>query len=245
MSDRDDETLGKAYDARLMRRLLRYLRPHRQAVVVALAAIIGHSLLQLAQPYLTKLVIDRHILTGDLVGLDQIALLFFVILVASFVLEYLETYTMQMMGQRIMFDLRSEIYGHLQRLDVGFYDRNPVGRLMTRVTTDVDALNDLFASGVISVFRDIVTLAGIMAHPAVDGLAARPGRFLRAAFDRAGDSLVPQERPRIVPKGAGVDRADQRLPAREHHRHVHRAVVSPGRPELCQVRRHQPAASDR
>ena len=163
MSDRDDETLGKAYDARLMRRLLRYLRPHRQAVVVALAAIIGHSLLQLAQPYLTKLVIDRHILTGDLVGLDQIALLFFVILVASFVLEYLETYTMQMMGQRIMFDLRSEIYGHLQRLDVGFYDRNPVGRLMTRVTTDVDALNDLFASGVISVFRDIVTLAGIMA----------------------------------------------------------------------------------
>ena len=163
MSDRDDETLGKAYDARLMRRLLRYLRPHRQAVVVALAAIIGHSLLQLAQPYLTKLVIDRHILTGDLVGLDQIALLFFVILVASFVLEYLETYTMQIMGQRIMFDLRSEIYGHLQRLDVGFYDRNPVGRLMTRVTTDVDALNDLFASGVISVFRDIVTLAGIMA----------------------------------------------------------------------------------
>ena len=163
MSDRDDEALGKAYDARLMRRLLRYLRPHRQVVVVALAAIIGHSLLQLVLPYLTKLAIDRHILTGDLVGLDLIALLFLVILVASFVLEYLETYTMQMMGQLIMFDLRSEIYGHLQRLDVGFYDRNPVGRLMTRVTTDVDALNDLFASGVISVFRDIVTLAGIMA----------------------------------------------------------------------------------
>ena len=163
MSDRDDEVIGKAYDARLMRRLLRYLRPHRRAVVVALAAIIGHSVLQLALPYLTKLAIDRHIMTGDLVGLDQIALLFLVILVASFVLEYLETYTMQMMGQRIVFDLRSEIYGHLQRLDIGFYDRNPVGRLMTRVTTDVDALNDLFASGVISVFRDVVTLAGIMA----------------------------------------------------------------------------------
>ena len=163
MADRDDEVIGKAYDARLMRRLLRYLRPHGRAVVVALAAIIGHSVLQLALPYLTKLAIDRHIMTGDLVGLDQIALLFLVILVASFVLEYLETYTMQMMGQRIMFDLRSEIYGHLQRLDIGFYDRNPVGRLMTRVTTDVDALNDLFASGVISVFRDIVTLVGIMA----------------------------------------------------------------------------------
>ena len=163
MSDHVEEVLGKAYDARLMRRLLRYLRPHRDAVVVALVAIIGHSLLQLAQPYLTKLAIDRHILTGNLAGLDQIALLFLVILVASFLLEYLETYTMAMMGQQIMFDLRSEIYGKLQRVDLSFYDRNPVGRLMTRVTTDVDALNDLFTSGVILVFRDVVTLGGIMA----------------------------------------------------------------------------------
>lgn len=158
-----DEVLGKAYDARLMRRLLGYLRPHRPTVIVALFAIIGHSLMQLAQPYLTKLAIDRHILTGDLTGFEQIALLFLVILLASFVLEYIETYTMQMMGQRIMFDLRMEIYEHLQRLDIRFYDRNPVGRLMTRVTTDVDALNDLFASGVISVFRDVVLLVGIMA----------------------------------------------------------------------------------
>lgn len=157
-----DEVLGKAYDARLMRRLLGYLRPHRPTVIVALFAIIGHSLMQLAQPYLTKLAIDRHILTGDLTGFEQIALLFLVILLASFVLEYIETYTMQMMGQRIMFDLRMEIYEHLQRLDIRFYDRNPVGRLMTRVTTDVDALNDLFASGVISVFRDVVLLVGIM-----------------------------------------------------------------------------------
>ena len=150
------------HDARLMWRLLGYLRPHRPAVVVALFAIIGHSLMQLAQPYLTKLAIDRHILTGDLTGFEQIALLFLGILLASFVLEYVETYTMQMMGQRIMFDLRMEIYEHLHRLDIRFYDRNPVGRLMTRVTTDVDALNDLFASGVISVFRDVVLLVGIM-----------------------------------------------------------------------------------
>ena len=161
-SDYHEEVLGKAYDARLMRRLLTYLRPYRQAVVVAVTAIVGHSLMQLAQPYLTKLAIDRHILTGNLVGLEQIVLLFLAILVASFVLEYLETYTMQMMGQRIMFDLRMEIYDHLQRLDVRFYDRHPIGRLMTRVTTDVDALNDLFASGVIAVFRDIVMLTGIM-----------------------------------------------------------------------------------
>tara|TARA_B100000809_G_C15137028_1_gene531091 strand:- start:2524 stop:4344 length:1821 start_codon:yes stop_codon:yes gene_type:complete len=162
VSDQHEEVLGKAYDARLMRRLLGYLRPHRRAVVVALVSIIGYSVLQLAQPYLTKLAIDDHITTGNLEGLDRIAFAFLVVLVGSFILEYLQTFTMQMMGQRIMYDLRMQIYRHLQRLDVRFYDRNPVGRLMTRVTTDVDTLNDLFASGVISVFRDVFTLFGIM-----------------------------------------------------------------------------------
>ena len=158
----EDEVLGKAYDARLMRRLLRYLRPHRRSVVIALVAIVAQSAMQLAQPLLTRVAIDDYILAGNLSGLGQIALLFLVILIASFGLEFVETYTMQMMGQRIMFDLRMEIYGHLQRLDVRFYDRNPVGRLMTRVTTDVDALNDLFASGVVSAFRDVFILLGIM-----------------------------------------------------------------------------------
>jgi ATP-binding cassette subfamily B multidrug efflux pump len=162
VSDQHEEVLGKAYDARLMRRLLGYLRPHRRAVVVALVSIIGYSVLQLAQPYLTKLAIDDHITPGNLEGLDRIAFAFLVVLVGSFILEYLQTFTMQMMGQRIMYDLRMQIYRHLQRLDVRFYDRNPVGRLMTRVTTDVDTLNDLFASGVISVFRDVFTLFGIM-----------------------------------------------------------------------------------
>ncbi len=159
---REDEVLGRAYDARLMRRLLGYLRPHRHSVFVALLAIVGHSVLQLVQPLLTRMAIDDHILADNLTGLDQIALLFLVILVGSFALEFVETYTMQMIGQRIMYDLRMEIYGHLQQLDVRFYDRNPVGRLMTRVTTDVDALNDLFASGVVSAFRDVFTLLGIM-----------------------------------------------------------------------------------
>ena len=158
-----DEPLAAAYDARLLRRLLRYLVPHRRTAAVALAAIVGHALLQLAEPYLIKLAIDRHILTGELAGLEQIAAALLVILAGSFVLEYLETYTMGMVGQRIMYDLRMEIYAHLQRIDVAYYDRHPVGRLMTRVTTDVDALNDLFASGVISVFRDVVLLVGIMA----------------------------------------------------------------------------------
>lgn len=158
-----DEPLAAAYDARLLRRLLRYLLPHRRTAALAFAAIVGHALLQLAEPYLIKLAIDRHILTGELAGLELIAGALLVILTGSFLLEYLETYTMGMVGQRIMYDLRMEIYAHLQRIDVAYYDRHPVGRLMTRVTTDVDALNDLFASGVISVFRDIVLLVGIMA----------------------------------------------------------------------------------
>lgn len=158
----DEDVVGKAYDARLMRRLLRYLRPYKGAATLALAAIIGASVLQLAQPYLMKIAIDRYIPARDLTGIDRIALAYLAILVAAFGLDFLQTWLLQMTGQRIMFDLRMQVYAHLQRLDLRFYDRNPVGRLMTRVTTDVDAINDLFTSGVVSVFGDVFTLAGIM-----------------------------------------------------------------------------------
>jgi ATP-binding cassette, subfamily B, multidrug efflux pump len=159
----EEEALGKAYDARLMRRLIGYLRPYRVQVCFAIAAIIGHSLIELAPPYLTKLVIDRYIPAANLPGLAQVAALYLGALIGSFALEYAQTWTMQMIGQRIMFDLRMQVFEHLQRLDVRFYDRNPVGRLMTRVTTDVDVLNELFTSGVVSVFGDAFTLIGIMA----------------------------------------------------------------------------------
>ncbi len=162
MTIHDEEVLGKAYDARLMRRLLTYLKPYRGSVVIALLVIIGHSVLQLAQPYLMKLAIDQYIAAGDMAGLNRIALVFLFVLIGAFVLEYVRTYTLQLTGQRIMFDLRMEIYSHLQRLDMRFYDRNPVGRLMTRVTTDVDVLNDMFASGIVTVFGDIFMLVGIM-----------------------------------------------------------------------------------
>src|SRR5215217_1902161 len=145
-----------------MRRLLQYLRPYKRYVAVALTAIIAASVLQLAQPYLMKLAIDRYIANGDLTGLNRIALVFVAVLLGSFTLEYLQTWVLNMTGQRIMFDLRSQIYEHLQRLDMRFFDRNPVGRLMTRVTTDVDVLNDLFTAGVVSIFGDVFTLLGIM-----------------------------------------------------------------------------------
>ena len=111
-------------------------------------SILGASLVELAQPWLTQQAIDRYIAAGDLAGLRRLVFAAFLgLLIVGFVCEYGQTYILQTVGQRIMHTLRMEVYGHLQRLDLRFYDRNPVGRLMTRVTTDVDALNDLFASG--------------------------------------------------------------------------------------------------
>ncbi len=162
MAHHDDDVVGKAYDARLMRRLLGYLRPYRLNAALALAAIIANSMLQLAQPYLMKVAIDRLIPAGDLAGVNRIALWYFGILAGSFCLEFTQTWLLQTTGQRIMFDMRMQVYQYLQRLDLRFYDRNPVGRLMTRVTTDVDVINYMFTSGVVSIFGDVFTLAGIM-----------------------------------------------------------------------------------
>jgi ATP-binding cassette subfamily B protein len=162
MSGHDEEILGKAYDARLMRRLSHYLRPYWRQVALSFAAIIVGAASQLAQPYLMKVAIDRYIATGQLAPLDRLAALYFVILVVAFAADYLQTWTMQLTGQKLMFDVRMELYGHLQRLDLKYYDRNPVGRLMTRVTSDVDVLNDLFTSGVVTVFGDVFKLVGIM-----------------------------------------------------------------------------------
>jgi ATP-binding cassette subfamily B multidrug efflux pump len=158
----NEEVMGKAYDARLMRRLLTYLHPYRGKASLAAAAIVGHSILELAPPYLTKVVIDTYIPSGDLSGLSTVAALLLATLTGSFALQYLQTATLQMVGQRIMFDMRMQLHRHLHRLDLRFYDRNPVGRLMTRVTTDVDVLNELFTSGVVSVLGDLFTLVGIM-----------------------------------------------------------------------------------
>jgi ATP-binding cassette, subfamily B, multidrug efflux pump len=159
----EEEVLGKAYDAGLMRRLMGYLRPYTPQVLIALTAIVTASLLQLAQPYLMKVAIDDHIARGSMDGLEGLALAFLAVLVGSLALEFVQTWVLQNTGQRIMFDMRMQLYRHLQAIDVQYYDRNPVGRLMTRVTTDVDVLNELFTAGVVSVFGDIFLLIGIMA----------------------------------------------------------------------------------
>ena len=162
MTIHDDDVLGKAYDAVLMRRLLAYLRPYWRQVAIAFGGIVVGTGAALAQPYLIKIAIDDHIATGRTAGLGGLAVLYVGILTAAFTAEYIQTWTLQLTGQRIMFDLRMAVYGHLQRLDLKYFDRNPVGRLMTRVTSDVDVINDLFTSGVVTIFSDVFTLAGIM-----------------------------------------------------------------------------------
>ena len=163
MSQAEDDAVAPGRtDFGLLRRLLGYLRPHLPAVLVSLLLIVALAGVDLAGPYLTKIAIDRHIATGDAAGLAGVAALYLVAMLLSFALRFAQTYIMQMTGQRIMQDMRREVFAHLQRLHVGHFDRNPVGRLMTRVTTDVDAVNELFTSGVVTVFGDLFTLLGIM-----------------------------------------------------------------------------------
>lgn len=167
----EEEALGRAYDARLMRRLLRYLRPYRGRVAAAVALAVSTGALGAVMPYLFKVAVDTYLLPGlqhripyaeASAGLQRISLVFLGALGLGFALNYLQTLIMQLVGQKVMYDLRGEIFAHLQRLPMSFFDRNPVGRLVTRVTTDVDTLNDLFASGVVAALRDLFSLAFIV-----------------------------------------------------------------------------------
>jgi ATP-binding cassette subfamily B multidrug efflux pump len=207
----EEEILGKAYDSRLMKRLLTYLRPYGWQVAVSLIAILLRAILDVLGPVLTAIAIDKYLAHGalgskfvepwtganplswltqrldpwlsrePLVGIAQIAGVYVSMVVVSFFLEYAQTYFMQWTGQKVMFDLRSQIFRHLQHMHIGFFDKNPVGRLVTRVTTDVDALNEMFTAGVVSIFEDIFVLVGIGAvllmmnrHLAVITLAVLP-----------------------------------------------------------------------
>ena len=164
MSDpqEEDPTAPRTYDWTLLVRLLRYLRPHKPAVAGAFLLIVAMAGLDLVGPWLTKVAIDRHIVKGDSAGLLRVCLLYLLVLGLALVVRYGQTVLLQMTGQKVVQDMRVEIFSHLQRLHVAYFDRHPVGRLMTRVTTDVDAVNELFTSGVVTVFGDLFTLFGIM-----------------------------------------------------------------------------------
>ncbi len=162
-SPHDEEVLGKAFDARLARRLFGYVRPYGRLVAAALAFFLVEGVLQLAQPLLTRYVIDVAVPAKDADGVRLAALAFVGVLAGQFVCEYGEVLFTTLLGQRVMHDLRRELFAHLQRLSIAFFDRNPVGRLVTRVTSDVEALNELFTSGVVAGIGDLFTLVAIAA----------------------------------------------------------------------------------
>ena len=157
----EEEALGKAYDARLVRRLLVYVRPHLKLVAGAVILLVVEGLLQLVGPLLTERVIDVAIPSRDFALVRTAALLYAGALVVQFACSYGETVLTGLLGQRVMRDLRLQIFEHLQRLSIPFFDRNPVGRLITRVTSDVEALNELFTAGVVAGLGDLVTLLAI------------------------------------------------------------------------------------
>src|SRR4051794_16537656 len=159
----EEEPLEKAYDMRLMRRLISYLRPYRGRVALAVFLLFAGSFTELAGPYLTKVALDRAVPNRDLHLLTVLVAAYFGSLVLAFLFEYGQTLLTTWLGQRIMYDLRVQVFGHLQRLSLRFFDRNPVGRLMTRVTNDVEALNEAFSSGIVTVFGDVFTLVFILA----------------------------------------------------------------------------------
>jgi ATP-binding cassette subfamily B protein len=164
----EEEALGKAYDSRLMRRLMEYMRPYKLRVILALALTLAVTPLELAPPKLFQVAIDRYLtpaisetinLAAARRGLVLISLIYLLVLFFDFLAQYVQIRIMQRVGQQTMYDMRQEIFGHIQRLSMSYFDKNPVGRLVTRVTTDVDALNDLFAAGVVTMINDFFLLA--------------------------------------------------------------------------------------
>jgi ATP-binding cassette subfamily B protein len=158
----EDQITGKAYDARLMRRLWRYLRPRRRLLLIALVCVLVMTAGDIAGPYLIKLGIDNHIAPHRLQGLEALAALYLGVLAVAFAARYTQYYLMNVVGQGVMYDLRLELFAHLQRMSLGFFDRRPVGVLVTRMTNDIDALNDLLTTGAVAIAGDLITLAGIV-----------------------------------------------------------------------------------
>jgi ATP-binding cassette subfamily B multidrug efflux pump len=187
----EEEALGKAYDSRLMRRLLQYMKPYKWHVALALIMVAIVTPLELAPPLIFRKAIDsyfvpalKHVLpeASAWSGIGWLSLLFFAVLAFDFLAQYVQIRIMQRVGQQTMYDMRREIFSHMQRLPMSYFDRNPVGRLVTRVTTDVDALNDLFAAGVVTMINDfflLVVMAGLLfkidRRLALDTLAVLPG----------------------------------------------------------------------
>ncbi len=158
----EDEITGKAYDTRILKRFARYVAPHRTAIAVVMITLPLIAACRLAQPWIIKLAIDGHITTGRLAGLDGIALLFLTVLLGESLFTFLEVFLLQSVGQRVMAEMRAELYRHVVRLPVAWFDRTPTGSVVTRLTSDVEVLGEMFAAGIITIVGDVLLLVGIV-----------------------------------------------------------------------------------
>src|SRR4051795_4526651 len=228
--ERHEDEGAKAFDPHLARRLLRYLKPYRARATFSVFLVILSSMMEIAGPAIVAVAIDLYVkpMQGShasgislrigawlvshgwaldpISGINLAAGLYFIVLLGGFAVLYTQMVLMNLMGQYIMYDLRKQIFEHLQRLDVQFFDRNPVGRLMTRVTTDVDALNEMFTAGFVAIFGDIFVLAGIVGvlfwmnwRMALVLFSITPGIILVSAWFRRGARITyRQVRARIA-----------------------------------------------
>ncbi len=160
--NQDDEVLGKAYDSKLMKRLLSYVKPYKKYVVIAIFMNVVVSALSPLRPYLTKIAIDDYIVNGNYDGLVTISAILFATLIFQAIIQYFLTYYTQLMGQNIIYDLRVKLFAHIQKLSLKYFDKTPIGRIVTRITNDVESLNELFSSGIVMIFSDVFIIIWIL-----------------------------------------------------------------------------------
>ena len=230
----EEEALGKAYDSHLMKRLLEYMRPYKWRVIFALALVAVVTPLELAPPALFGKAIDKYLVPGAghhvslhdaRHGLVLISAIWLLVIAFDFLAQYIQIRIMQRVGQQTMYDMRAEIFGRLQRLPMSYFDRNPVGRLMTRVTTDVDALNDLFAAGVVTMINDFFLLVVMAVVLFVIDARLRIGGIGSFAVYFCGDNRLPEICARREPQNPHGNCAHQRVSAGIHFRNERCATV--------------------
>ena len=158
--NRSEDLKDRYKDCVLFKRVLVHLRPYAIWVTIAIFLLLVVSILNLTGPYLTKIVIDDYIKEGNMDGLDFIAAVYFGVLVFSFIFQFFQTYLMQYIGQKVMFDLRSKVFAHLHKMSFSYFDKNPIGKMITRVVNDVEVLNEMLTSGLILIFSDLFTIFG-------------------------------------------------------------------------------------
>ncbi len=265
----EEDPVGKVYDSRLMRRLGRYVRPYWIQAIISSVAVSLKSLSDVAGPFLVMLGIDRyfpggadsgaasadklhgfasgawltrHLSNDPVHGITQLAGIYLCLQVCSYLFEFIQTYLMQWTGQKIMFDLRRDIFRHMQRMHIGFFDAHPVGRLVTRLTSDVDAINDMFTGGVLAIVDDFFTLT-IMAIVmlAIKWWLALLA-FCRAAADPDCHAHLPRLGARELPACARRHCAHQQLHAGAHHGHERGAALQSRRSRLPRFRDREPPA---